>query len=106
MKIFNIPLQRKKSQIGIEIIYTKGDNAKENFEIIDSSKSNDIWFHIEGLPCAHIIATIPDCLNKVSIKEVIKKGAILCKQQSKYNNNEKLMITYTNISNVVKTDVL
>lgn len=32
-----------------------GENAKDNWNIIDMADQNDIWFHINNIPSPHII---------------------------------------------------
>ena len=88
------------------ITFSIGKNAIGNFMIIDNSQPSDIWFHIHDKPSCHVIAHIsPDFDKKSSeYKHIIKTGAILCKQHSKYKS-EKISIVYTNVNNVTKTDV-
>ena len=33
-----------------DITFFIGGSAKENFEIIDSAKPDDLWFHVDNLP--------------------------------------------------------
>jgi predicted ribosome quality control (RQC) complex YloA/Tae2 family protein len=92
-----------------DITFFIGGNAKENFEIIDSAKSDDLWFHVDNLPSCHIIAAISDITDnksKKDIRYIVKQGALLCKKYSKYKSVSNLPITYTYISNVHKTDVI
>ena len=81
-----------------------GKNSKNNEEIIDLAKEDDIWFHVSNMPSCHIIAIIPNDVNKKDIKYIIKKGAFLCKYHSKYNSIKNLDIVYTKIKYVSKTD--
>lgn len=88
------------------VIFTIGNNAKENHEIIDLSKENDMWFHVDNLPSCHVVASLPDNITKKELKSIIKKGAEFCKQYSKYSSHKNLHISYTLIKNVKKTKVL
>jgi len=92
---------------GIDIQYLIGENAKDNFRIIDIANPNDIWFHVEDKPSSHIIALLPadTPLSKKDTQYIIKQGAVLCKQYSKYASEKKLSIIYTNIHNVKKTEI-
>ena len=46
-----------------EITFYIGKNDKDNFDVIDIGKPNDIWFHSnEGSSC-HVIAKIPENIN-------------------------------------------
>ena len=102
MKLFQIYI----SNINKTINFKSGSNSKDNFFIIDSSKPTDLWFHIADYPSAHVIAEITDDIGKKELKYIIKRGAIICKQISKYSNQKNLEITYTQISNITKTNIL
>lgn len=86
-----------------EITFLIGTNAQDNVDIICNSNPTDIWFHVADYPSAHIIAQIPLELtnqpNKILLP-IIKQGAVLCKQVSKYSGQKNLSITYTCVSNV------
>lgn len=97
------------SALKMSIKYYIGQNASENFQMIDNAKETDIWFHVDGgRPSAHIIADIPEelKLDKKERKYIIKQGAVLCKQESKYNSEKNLPIIYAFIKNIQKTDVI
>ena len=70
-----------------EIVYKIGENSKDNFVIIDNSLPTDLWFHIEGCSSCHVIASIPQDikLDKKQLRQIIKQGALVCKENSKYN---------------------
>lgn len=89
--------------------YTIGTNAKDNFDIIDKSNINDIWFHVDDKPSCHVICTFPETINKLNKKtlnQIIKQGAIICKKYSKYSLEENLSIVYTRIQYVRKTEII
>jgi predicted ribosome quality control (RQC) complex YloA/Tae2 family protein len=90
------------------IRYSVGNNASENFSIIDCSKDSDIWFHVKDYASCHVVASIPEelKLTKKDLRYIIKQGAVLCKKYSKYSNVKDLTIIYTTISNVQKTNVI
>jgi len=102
MKINTIYIPNINKIINFKI----GSNAINNFEIIDDSKPSDLWFHVADYSSAHVIAEIPDDIKKKDIKYIIKRGAVICKQFSKYSNQKNLEITYTQISNISKTDII
>jgi predicted ribosome quality control (RQC) complex YloA/Tae2 family protein len=95
--------ERYISNLNMNITFYIGKNAAGNFDIIDMSKPNDMWFHINNISSAHVIASIPDKLDKKDIRYIIKQGAILCKQHSKTHEST---IIYTTINNVKKTDII
>ena len=56
-------ISRYISALGDDMEYIVGQHANDNFEIIDNSKEDDIWFHINNEPSGHVIAIIPDTIN-------------------------------------------
>jgi predicted ribosome quality control (RQC) complex YloA/Tae2 family protein len=94
-------------QGGIDIQYLIGENAKDNFRIIDLAKSSDIWFHVYEKSSCHIIAVLPSgvALHKKEIQYIVKQGAVLCKQHSRYASDKKVTIIYTTIDQVIKTNI-
>lgn len=98
----------------IDVIYLKninknitfciGQNAQDNFDVIDAASEEDMWFHVKDLPSCHVVAKIPEGIDRKEMRSVIKRGAILCKQHSKYKASDKLYIIYTRLKNIQKTD--
>jgi predicted ribosome quality control (RQC) complex YloA/Tae2 family protein len=117
--------------IGETILYKVGRNAKNNIEIIEESHSEDIWFHVSKESSCHVIAVmnleyhnstcnglydpekeylrynfIPDQLTKKQLMHIIKQGAVICKEYSKCKSEKNVEIIYTNVENVVPTNVV
>jgi len=90
--------------INREIPYLIGSNAQDNFDLIDESEPFDLWFHISGHSSCHVIAKMPPDikLDKKQKSQIIKQGALICKQHSKFKTLHEVTIIYTQISNVVK----
>jgi predicted ribosome quality control (RQC) complex YloA/Tae2 family protein len=89
----------------IKIIFIIGSNAKHNTQIVLDAHENDLWFHLNDLPSAHIIAKISDIeLTKKQYKEVIIRGAKISKMISKYSSSKHLDISYTTIKYVKTTN--
>lgn len=90
-----------------EITFYIGKNGKDNFDIIDMGEPNDLWFHSnEGSSC-HVLAKIPEDidLNKKKMLTIIKKGALLCKENTnKLKSLSSHVFMYTCVKNVIKTD--
>ena len=80
-----------------------GENPKDNDELVSKSKQNDVWFHLDSLPSCHVV--IASSKQNTVTKEMIRYCAILCKEHTKYRNNNKLKIIYTKIKNVKRTNV-
>ena len=89
------------------ITFIIGENAQDNFDIIDNAKHNDIWFHVHNESSCHVIASIPtdEKFNKKQINKIVIQGACICKKNSKFNSSKDLQIVYSNVCNVVKTHI-
>ena len=89
-----------------EIIYLIGENAADNFVVIDASSDNDMWFHSkEGSSC-HVVAKIHEPLNKKELLTICKKGGLLCKLNTpKLKKQANVEIIYTQIANITKTNI-
>jgi predicted ribosome quality control (RQC) complex YloA/Tae2 family protein len=83
-----------------------GENAMDNFNVIDAADSNDLWFHVDGHSSCHVIADISaiENINRKNIRYIVTQGAVLCKQHSRYSNQKKVTITYARVADVEKTN--
>jgi len=107
------------------IVYKIGKDAQNNFDLIDESHKNDLWFHLKNQSSCHVIACLkniqytcqddefPNCydidfdtLEKKEKHQIITQGALLCKQFSKLKSAKKVDVIYTKIEDVYKTDVV
>jgi predicted ribosome quality control (RQC) complex YloA/Tae2 family protein len=82
-----------------------GTNKHENFQLIDESVETDIWFHVENEPSCHVILKNDGQMRDIP-KQVIKRGAYLCKINSKAKTQKECSIMYTQLKNVTKTKVI
>lgn len=82
-----------------------GKSQIGNDKLLDNCGPQDVWFHVEGRPSAHVILLNEnnENLNKIS-KKVIKRCACICKASIK--ESKKCVIIYTQRKNVEKTNVL
>lgn len=88
---------------GIEIMYWVGTNAKDNWDIIDKSHQNDIWFHLSDQPSAHVILKVGQLNLKKISRQVLNECAVQCKSHSKFANiSNRMKVLYTEIKNVTK----
>jgi predicted ribosome quality control (RQC) complex YloA/Tae2 family protein len=83
-----------------------GKNAKDNFDVIDMGSDDDIWFHANNESSSHVVAIIPDDIDKKELKSIVKIGGQLCKQNtSKLMSLKNVEIIYTQVKYVTKTSV-
>lgn len=102
MKTINRYIDAIKGNIEFRL----GQNAQENFDLIDASRPDDIWFHISGQSSGHVIASIPEGSNydKKTIRRIIIQGGIICKQFSRLKSEKDVNVIYSRVKNLVKTE--
>jgi len=95
-----------KEEIYMDVTYRIGTSAKDNWDIIDNSEDEWLWFHLDDLPSPHVIinSSLKDLKKKNNHLHLLKYAAILCKQNSKYKS-EKVDIIWTQVSNLKKTSI-
>ena len=92
--------------ITYDIIYYIGTNAKDNHNVIDKGNTDDLWFHIANTPSCHVVVNLPVVCDKKDLRSIIKKGSLLCKQNTKrVSTLDNVEIMYTPIKNITKTAV-
>ncbi len=75
-----------------------GKNKNENWDLVKNSDKDDIWFHLNDYPSCHVIVNT-DGEKKLDNK-ILKRAAVLCKENSKFSNIKNLEIIYTKIKNI------
>ena len=92
----------KTLKLGVHT-YTIGTNAFENDALISNSCLTDTWFHLHELPSCHGVINCPiDALTH----NLIYKCALNIKLNTKFKKIPRLKIIYTEISNIIKTDIM
>lgn len=88
----------------IEYDISIGSNAKENWDLIDNSYLEDLWFHLDEYPSAHVvIKQKTNFPNEIYYSnQIIQIASNYCKSNSKYKNLHKVKIVYTQIKNLKK----
>ena len=90
--------------IKTDIEFRIGSNAHENFDLIDDSHPNDLWFHVNQSPSCHVVAKIRDNIyDKKQQHKIAIQGAILCKQFSKCKSERSVSIMVAPIHCITKT---
>lgn len=92
-----------------EVQFVIGQNQQENFGVIELGKETDWWFHANDAPSCHVVAILPESIqvpDKKLLKQIIKKGALLCKQHTRsLKSLSQVEIVYTQIKQLEKTSV-
>jgi predicted ribosome quality control (RQC) complex YloA/Tae2 family protein len=90
----------------IVVVYYIGTNAMDNFAVIDKGSPDDYWFHAKDVSSCHVIAKIVEETNKKVLRTIIKKGCLLCKENtSKLKTLNNIEFVYTKVQNVTKTKI-
>jgi len=94
--------------LNCEIQFVVGTDAQDNFNIIDAAELTDMWFHLSGYSSCHVIAKMPQdiVLDKKQKLQIIKQGALICKQNSKRKSEQNVDVIYTTVSNITKTKII
>jgi predicted ribosome quality control (RQC) complex YloA/Tae2 family protein len=71
-----------------------GSNAKENWELIDTLKRNDIWVHLKDVPSCHAVIRLPKkCRdnNMILTHDLNHTARMVCINSSKHIKNNKMV---------------
>jgi predicted ribosome quality control (RQC) complex YloA/Tae2 family protein len=88
---------------GKDEAYKIGRNAVENTELVLRSSDMDVWFHVNGLPSAHLVYYNPDGLDLIYLRKkgVIYRMALNLKKSSKYHKCNSIEVIYDYIKNII-----
>ena len=87
----NYNIHHYKSSAGIDIFVGK-NNLENEYLTFTLADSNDTWFHIKGLPGAHVIVKKPyDFMDEKTLKEAASMAAYF----SEMKNEAKATVDYT-----------
>jgi predicted ribosome quality control (RQC) complex YloA/Tae2 family protein len=87
----------------IHVTFHGGQNAQENWALLDTAAATDLWFHHATDPSCHVIARTPVHLNKALKRKIALQGALLCQQWSSHHRTaHHVPILYTTVQHVTK----
>jgi len=78
-----------------------GQNKLDNWNLLESSEPDNIWFHVSGAPSAHIVLDT-SCNIKDIPSRVIYRCAVLCSKRSKSHKERHNAVNYTYMKYVSK----
>jgi len=81
-----------------KIKYIVGQNANENWQIFSSANPEYFLFHLTSFPSCYVILET----EIEPSMDMIKTGALLCKQNTKYRNVPNIKVDYTKCKNIIK----
>lgn len=76
-----------------------GENAQENWDLVDSSNENWYWFHLKSFPSCHVILETEN-----PTAEQLVYAAEMCKKYTKYRNLKNLKVSYCLVKNLKKSE--
>ena len=84
-----------------------GKNAKENWNLIDESSSDDLWFHIDDYPSTHVILEYDENIKEVELEKYINECVELCvektpKIKSYVPKIKSVKVIYSKVENIKK----
>lgn len=83
-----------------------GRSQSENHAVIDLGRPKDLWFHLADQSSAHVVAVLPDGINRKLRSQIIRRGAVLCKQYTaKAASLSNVPVTYATLEHVRKTEI-
>jgi predicted ribosome quality control (RQC) complex YloA/Tae2 family protein len=89
------------------VVYYIGTSARDNFDVINKGRPDDIWFHAKDVSSCHVVVQVPDLIEKQGMRSIIKRGARLCKEHTaKLNRTHDVDIIYTFVKHVEKTEIV
>lgn len=77
-----------------------GQNAQENWNLLDNSQPQWHFFHLSAFPSCYVILKADDPSN-----ETINDAAKICLQNTKHRNAKNVLVDHTVCSNVQKGTV-
>jgi hypothetical protein len=85
------------------IKYKIGNNAEENWKILDEANDNHLFFHLSSFPSCYVILEIENEIKDIfEINKIIENTALECKLNTKYKNLKYIKVDYCPISNIIK----
>ncbi|BBM82967.1 NFACT RNA binding domain-containing protein [Candidatus Uabimicrobium amorphum] len=81
-------------------LYIGRDAVSNDYLSLRFARANDYWFHVKGMPSAHVILA---CHDKRPEKSTIKKVAAITAYHSKQKNAGKVAVIYTMAKYVSKS---
>lgn len=76
-----------------------GQNAKENWNLIDESESDDLWFHLNNFKSCHIVLRQK---KKITHDDLIYIAKLVKENTSKCRDINNLKVCYCHIKDIKK----
>jgi len=80
-----------------------GQNAQENWNLLEKAEEEYWFFHLTSFPSCYVIW---ECKDDEITEEELEELAILCVANTKYKNAKYMKVDCTRCSNLEKGDVV
>jgi len=89
------------NQIKQTVTFYIGINDEDNFTAISAGNPVDIWHHVDDDSSCHVIAVVPENVDRKERTWIAKRGALLVKQHTrKFVSTKNLPVIWTEIQNI------
>jgi predicted ribosome quality control (RQC) complex YloA/Tae2 family protein len=78
-----------------DIKYIIGENAAENWSLLDTSDKEHYYFHLSSFPSCYVILE-----HDEPTLDMLQHGAMLCKNSTKYRLVKNIKVDYCKCSNL------
>jgi hypothetical protein len=80
-----------------------GNNAEENWKILDEANDNHLFFHLKSFSSCYVILEIEEEIEDIfKLNKIIEETALQCKLNTKYKNLKYIKVDYCPVYNVIK----
>lgn len=83
-------------------VYKLGESAQENWSLLERAQDHYYFFHLTSFPSGYLIL---EPLVEPTF-DMIQKGALLCKQNTKYRHSKDIKVDYCLCKNVTKGNTI
>lgn len=84
-----------------DVLYIMGNDAKENWRLLEEAKEDDIWVHLNGYPSSYVIIKNINRDSKLNMEAIVYAGQ-LCKHYSKHKHIKNMKMCYLEAKYVSK----
>ena len=85
-----------------DVIFWMGENAKENWKLLENANVNDIWVHLMDYPSCYVVIHHDE---KITDNDIMYAGQ-LCKIYSRFKHVLRVRMCYLDVKYVKKGKVM
>jgi len=81
------------------LVYKRGENAQDNWNLLEQAKEDHIFFHLSKFPSCYVIMEVNNTNFSIDMCII---GAEFCKSGTKYKHMKDVKVDYCKCSNLIK----